>query len=123
MTKLNALSECRTAVNYQIKFLETEIGIEEAFPVTIGLLRLSQDLTQRINVLQVPICATPGDGETRPKAFQKESSCIPTSTVRPARIVAGLCLAATLGFIAGHWRDYWLTIQIVWIQLFYNDIL
>ncbi len=59
MTKRNALADCRAAVNRQIEFLEHEIGIEEAFPVTICLLRLSQDLTVRIQAEErkAPVCS------------------------------------------------------------------
>ncbi len=63
MTKHNALAECRTAINHQIQFLEHEMGANEAFPVTIGLLRISQDLTRRIAALPVPICAPCAEGK------------------------------------------------------------
>ncbi len=48
MTTHNALAECRSVLNRQIEFLEHEMGIEAAFPVTISLLRLSQDIGIRI---------------------------------------------------------------------------
>ncbi len=70
--RINALSECRTAVNHQIEFLEREMGIEEAFPVTIGLLRVSQDLTRRINA--VPICGTPKEDEQPTKAYMTKEN-------------------------------------------------
>ncbi len=59
MTKRNALAECRTAINHQIQFLEHEMGISEAFPVTIGLMRLSQDLDKRIldEERNAPVCS------------------------------------------------------------------
>lgn len=67
-TKYNALSECRAAVNHQIEFLEREMGIEAAFPVTIGLLRVSQDLTRRMAAL--PICESPMEDGQPTKACQ-----------------------------------------------------
>ncbi len=48
MTTHNALAECRSVLNRQIEFLEHEMGIEAAFPVTIHLLRLSQDIGIRM---------------------------------------------------------------------------
>ncbi len=51
MTKHNALSECRDVVNGQIRFLEHELGIEDAFPTTIVLLGLSMNLTRQIQGL------------------------------------------------------------------------
>lgn len=43
-----ALMRSRSAIGMEIELLEHELGVEDAFPVTIQLLRVSQDLTQRI---------------------------------------------------------------------------
>lgn len=56
MTAYNALADCRSIVNRQIEFLEHELGIEPAFPITIVLLKASQVMTARMQAEQAEPC-------------------------------------------------------------------
>lgn len=56
MTAYNALADCRSIVNRQIEFLEHELGIEPAFPITLVLLKASQVMTARMQAEQAEPC-------------------------------------------------------------------